>query len=115
MPGVADGGDADPQGRRQVLRGLVEAIAERRLDVAHRVDRADDHVRVTVEQAGQHGLATQVDPIVAVQAGPDLDDAAVLHHDVDRRRSCARAVDDGGAREQGACHGVEATSAAHLR
>jgi len=53
-----------------VLEGqLVVVVAAREVDV-------------TVEQAGQERLPRAVDPLVAVEAGADLDDPTVLDHDV---------------------------------
>ena len=63
------------------------------------------HVRVAVEQPGQHGGAGAVDQLVAVQAGADLDDPAVLDHHVGAGRGGAGPVEDLSVREEGA-HGT---------
>ena len=39
-------------------------------------------VHVAIEEAGQQRLADAIDPVVTVEPRTDLDDAAVLDHDV---------------------------------
>ena len=112
---VADGGDADAERRLEVVHRLVEAVAERRLEVARRVDGADHDVGVAVEQARQERLAGQVDALVAVEAGTDLDDAAVLDDQVRLGRIGAGAVEDAGAGEHGARHAPRLQRGGHRR
>ncbi len=83
---VTHRGDADPERCRQVLGGLVEPVAERRLEIAHLVNGADDDVGVAVEQARQEGLAGQINLLVAIQTGSDFDDASILDDQIGLRR-----------------------------
>ena len=86
--GVEPGTEVVPHERRtrqprlEVLRSLVEPIRERGLDPAHEIDVAEHDMRVTVEQPGQKDPVGQIDGFVAVQAGPDRPDPAVLYHHV---------------------------------
>ena len=57
-------------------------------------------MRVGVEQPGQHGAARAVDAFVAVEPGADLDDPAVLDHDVGLGERRHRAVEHPPAAEQ---------------
>ena len=67
---------------------------------------AEQQVHVAVDEPGQHGRAGAVDDLVAVQPGADVDDPAVLHHDVRAGRGRPGAVEDLTVREEGA-HGTE--------
>ena len=73
---------------------LVELVRERLLNDAGNVDVTEGDVGVAVEQAGQHGPPADVDGLVAVEAGADVDDAAVLDRDVAIGRVGARPVKD---------------------
>ena len=79
---ISHGGDPRAKRRLEVLRSLVEPIRERGLDPAHEIDVAEHDMRVTVEQPGQKDPVGQIDGFVAVQAGPDRPDPAVLYHHV---------------------------------
>ncbi len=51
---------------------------------------------VAVEQARQEGLAVELDPLVAVEVGANLEDATFLHHDVGMGGIGPGAIHDGG-------------------
>ena len=104
--GVADVRDALRERPAQVVHGLVERVAERRLQLPQGVDAADHDVHVAVEQPGQHRGAGAVDLLVAVQAGAHLDHPAVLDHDVAARGRAARAVDHRSTPEHPPHHGA---------
>ena len=78
--GVADGRDPDVEGPAQVLDGRVEPVRERGLELLVRVEpvRTHHHVGVAVEQTRQDRPPTEVDGLVAIEAGTDVDEATVL-------------------------------------
>jgi hypothetical protein len=104
--GVADGGDADGQRRLEVGDRLVEAVGERRLGHPPDVDVAQHDVDVAVEQPGQERRARHVDRLVAVEPGPDVDDAPLLDGHVAVGEGGAGAVEHPAPGEDGA-HGLQ--------
>ena len=62
---------------------------------------------------GQEAFPSRSTRLVAVEPGPDLDDATVLDHDVGDRRIGAGPIQHPAAGEEGPCHGGEATMAPH--
>ena len=92
--GVADGRDPGLERRAEVAGGLEELVRERLLGPFPGVDVADADMDVAVEQARQDRPPGDVDLIVAVEPGPDVDDPAVLDRDIGRGRRRAGAIDD---------------------
>src|SRR6266545_4024439 len=91
--GVPDSGDADVEGRPEVLLRLVEAVGERLLHQLPQVDVAEHHVRVAVEEAWKKGAPGDVDGIIAIQAWADVHDPVALDHQVGRRAGCRPRVE----------------------
>jgi hypothetical protein len=82
-PRVAYRRDTELERRHQVRGRLIEAVAERPvLDRQLVVLVRAGQVHVGVEQPREQRLARAVDALVAIETRPDVDDPAVLDHDV---------------------------------
>ena len=79
----AHGRDARRERARHALGGKVEVQSRTASQKRHRVEVAVAHeVHVAVDEPGQTVRPSQSIVVVAVEAGPDSDDAAVLDHDI---------------------------------
>jgi hypothetical protein len=101
---VADGRDADPERRLHVAHRVEELVGERLLHRLEEVDVAEHQVGVTVEEPGEDGLSADVDLLVAVEPGSDLQDPAVLDRDVRVGGLRARPVEDPSSGEDRSRH-----------